>query len=370
MRKILKSLLIFFIAFCFTVAPACNTNDSTQSSLDSSSSSSNTISRYSPVNKVVLFIGDGMGYNHVYNAELYTNTKMYFSDFETQISVDTDSLSGLTDSAAAATAMATGTRTKNGYVGLSSEQTPLTSITELAKEHDLGAGVVTTDDITGATPGGFSAHTKSRSDSALIFLSQMENPFDFIMGSGAYANYKSLLTEKGFSYFHNLSKIEYDSGRFFAAFSQTVCVDGTDKTPTLTQMATLAVNYMERNYPDGYFLIIEGAKIDKRSHNGSYRNINEMIKELVDFSNTIKAVDDIIGGTYAFIVTADHETGGLQQAESVEQISNSLYTAKDHTDADVPLYFKSTLTETPEILQNDLILNTQIFDLCRYLLAI
>ena len=73
----------------------------------------------------------------------------------------------------------------------------------------------------------------------------------------------------------------------------------------------------------------EGAKIDKKSHNGSGRNIMNMMKEVVDFSNAVEAVEERISGKYALIVTADHETGGLKKAENKSQLTNSLYTASD-----------------------------------------
>ena len=368
MKKLLNVLLTFAIIFCLLLAPACGEDSSTASSQKNSGSQS--FGRYSPVDKVVLFIGDGMGLNHVLNTELYTNSQTYFSGWETQISVDTNSLSGLTDSAAAATAMATGSRTQNKALGMLPDGTNLTSVTELAKKANLGAGVVTSDDITGATPAGFTAHVENRENSALILLSQTQNSLDFIIGEGAYSNYKSIFDQAGFSYINNYDSLNNDAGRFFACFNEVVCENGTSKTPTLTQLATFAVNYMEHNYPEGYFLMIEGAKIDKKSHNSGYRSIEAMMQELIDFNNAVKAVDGIISGDYALIVTADHETGGLLKAENKEQLTNALYTASDHTDTNVPLYFKSTLENVPEILQNQLILNTDIFKLCKYLLAI
>ena len=116
--------------------------------------------------------------------------------------------------------------------------------------------------------------------------------------------------------------------------------------------------------------MIEGAKIDKRSHNGSGRNITEMMKEVVEFSNAIEAVEEHISVKYALIVTAYHETGGLQKAENKSELTNSLYSANDHTDAYVPLYFKAILNQTPSILKKDVILNTEVFSLCKSLLAI
>lgn len=370
MKKLLTAIFTFALIFCLTFANACGDNSSSSSNAQNSSSGGQSFGRYSPVDKVVLFIGDGMGYNHVYNTELYNNAQTYFSGFETQISVDTNSLSGLTDSAAASTALATGNRTKNKHLGVLPDGTVLTSITEIAKQYGLGAGIVTTDEITGATPAGFSAHINSRDNAALIMLSQMQNPMDFIMGTGAYSNYKTILSENGFEHYSKFSALPQTKSRFFASFNSTSTTDGTDSSPTLTQMATYAINFMETNYPGGYFLMIEGAKIDKKSHSGSGRDIQKMMQELTDFSNAVQAVEQIISGDYALIVTADHETGGLKQAENKDQLTNALFTVNDHTETYVPLYFRSTLSNVPEILQSQFILNTDVFSLCKYLLAI
>ena len=70
------------------------------------------------------------------------------------------------------------------------------------------------------------------------------------------------------------------------------------------------------------------------------------------------------------IVTADHETGDLQKATSKDKITNGLYRLARHTEYDVGLYFKTTLDFTPEYLAKDKINNSDIFLLCKYLLAI
>jgi len=337
MRKIFTTLFVFIFVICLSLAPACTGDkpqgdgsqnsslqqgDSTQISVESPSSPDSVTENSSfeeiednSINKVVLFIGDGMGFNHVHNAELYTNSQAYFSSFDVKTAVDTNSLDGLTDSAAAATAMATGTRTNNGRIATLSDGTNLTSITELAKQAGFGAGVVTSDNITGATPSGFSAHEASRNNSALLVISQTKSPLDFIMGAGAYSNYKDFMQNAGFNYLTDLNAISNESGRFFGCFNDVIPTENTENKPNLTQLAIAAVNYMETNYPGGYFLMIEGAKIDKKSHS---KDINAMIPELIDFSNAVKAVDELITGNYSLIVTADHETGGLQRADSVE----------------------------------------------------
>ena len=319
--------------------------------------------------KVILFIGDGMGPNHVYNAELYYEEQMYFSSFETKTFVDTNSLSGLTDSAAAATAMATGTRTINSLVAkdLSGD---LPSITEIAKQNKYGVGVVTSDLISGATPAGFSAHSDSRDNSAKILLSQSTQNIDLLLGAGDYAIYKTKFTENGWTWVTSFTQLSLKNKRYVATFEEVVPENPTDEAPTLTQLACYAVDFMEKNYPTGYFLMIEGAKIDKASHN---KDIQTMLKNMLDFSNAIKAVDAKLEGNrydYSIIVTADHETGNLQKASSKENIANSLYKSNNHTTTNVNLYFKSTATVSCEILTKKLILNTDIFLLCKYLLAV
>lgn len=321
--------------------------------------------------KVVLFIGDGMGPNHVYNTELYYGESMYFSSFSVKTSVDTNSLSGVTDSSASATAMATGERIVNGKVAINADGSNLVSITELAKSNRYGTGVVTSDDITGATPAGFSAHAKSRNNSAEILISQKDASLDLLLGAGSHpAVYQTMFEEKGWNWVKTYDQLSLENKRFVATFENVGYENGTNEEPTLTELASYAIDYMEANYPTGYFLMIEGAKIDKASHSG---NVSEMMKNQLDFSNAIKAVDQKLSATgsgYSLIVTADHETGGLQKANSREEISDSLYTTTNHTDTKVGLYFKSTLTTTPSIINGEQILNKEIFLLCKELLAI
>lgn len=319
--------------------------------------------------KVILFIGDGMGPNHVYNAELFYGEQMYFSSFETKTMVDTTSLTGVTDSAAAATAMATGVRVENNHLAVN-ESGNLTSITELAKNAEYGTGVVTSDKITGATPSGFSCHAISRNNSAEILLSQSTASLDLLLGSGDYAIYKTKFTANGWTWIESFDKLSLNKNRYVASFDDVVPSNGTALEPTLTEIACFAVDYMEKHYPTGYFLMIEGAKIDKASHSN---NINDMLENMRDFSNAIKAVDQKLAKSrkgYSLIVTADHETGKLQKANSKEEITNDLYWSINHTGVNVGLYFKTTAKQEVSMLQKEVVLNTDIFLLCKYLLAL
>lgn len=361
--KVFAILLIVCSLFIFT---ACNNGDGDNNDVPfTPADHSNALTP-----KVVLFIGDGMGPNHTYNTELYAGESMYFSSFATKTKVETNSLSGLTDSAASATAMATGKSVYNGTIALDGK-TAIMSITELAKRDLYGAGVVTSDEITGATPGGFSAHAQSRNNSAEILLSQKESPIDLLIGAGSYSDvYTNLFVEKGWTWVESKANLTTERKRFVATFDEVTYADGTDTAPTLTELATYAIDYMELNYPTGYFLMIEGAKIDKASHSN---DVSEMINNHLDFDRAIKAVDLKLQAQslgYSLIVTADHETGGIQKAETIEQITDDLYTTTNHTATNVNLYFKTTLTTVPERLNKELISNTEVFLLCKELLSI
>lgn len=362
MKKLLCFLLTVTVICCLTFTASCKNN---QNSENSSSEQDEPIIS----SKVILFIGDGMGENHIANTQLYYGEDMYFTGFETKVMVDTTSLSGVTDSAAGATAMATGSRTKNGYLAVDADENALTSITELAKQNRLGAGVVSSELITDATPAGFSSHAISRNNYAEILISQKDSELDLLLGRCDYKHSKlsNLFTDKGFTYVDVYSELNVNTPRIVAGFSEIMPLDNSDEVPSLTQLAVFAVEYMEKNYPDGYFLMIEGAKIDDASHD---KNLQFMMQNLYDFNNAVKAVDQMLTDNYSIIVTADHETGDLKLASSKEQLTDALFLSDGHTGVNVPLYFRTSLSNLPEMLNAEVILNTQIFDLSKLLLMI
>ena len=136
-------------------------------------------------NKIILFIGDGMGENHIEIAQTYLDKTLCFEGFQYKGHVTTDSKAILspTDSAAAATALATGQKVKNGAVAKQNSNN-IKSITEYAKEKNLGVGIVTTDSLDGATPACFSAHANNRGDSEDIIESQLTSNIDIFLGAG------------------------------------------------------------------------------------------------------------------------------------------------------------------------------------------
>ncbi len=328
--------------------------------------------------RVILFIGDGMGENHIKATEAYYEKELFFDDLPLAGMMTTSCRSQFqaTDSAAAASAMATGEKFQRGHVAYENSRN-YKSISEYAKEHGKGVGIVTTDLISGATPAGFSAHSLSRSDKAKIIEGQLESNIDIFLGAGLntasgedvnYSMYKEQFEGKGYTFCSKYSELGLESNKIIGAFSQTANYTSTDETPTLQQLACFAVDFLEEKYPNGYFLMVEGAHIDKRS---SDKDIFGMMEHLDEFDNAIEAVSDKIADkdNYSMIVTSDHECGGLQyNGETKDEINDNMFSVTYHTMVDVRYYTNFKLKGEDVDTMPDHIDNTDIFRICYSLL--
>lgn len=299
---------------------------------------------------------------------------------------------GVTGSAAAATAMATGRKTYNGSIGTDVYFKPMMSITEKAEELGKSTGVVTTVPFSHATPAAFVAHNILRSNYEEIAREMIESKVDIIFGCGNpdYDNSGNKSDKKDYKFVGGenywKSFISGDnSGRKLITSKQafldlmnnptqskllglpevytTLQEDrGVDKTaipykiplntniPNLKEMSIAALNSLNLN-KNGFFLMIEGGAIDWASHS-NYKG--RMIEEQIDFNNAVKAVYDWIEknsnwNETLLIITADHETGyisGLNGFNS-EIINNGKgklptfqFNSIHHTNVLVPLYAK------------------------------
>lgn len=303
-------------------------------------------------NKIILFIGDGMGENHLKVAEKYLNKELYMRSFNYQGYVSTFSKNIFypTDSAASATAFATGQKVNNKEIAF--HKGNLLTISEIAKEKNYGVGIVTTDYLYGATPACFSSHASLRSETEIIIENQIESGIDIFIGRGKdeYSNYQEKIINNGYNYITSYNELlNYEKKLFLV-------IEEMDDLKLLKDTSLFALSYLENKYPQGYFLLIEGAHIDKMSHDN---DIFKMISYLDEFDKTINAVYEKIKTQkdYLIIVTSDHETGNLQYKN---EINNSLYKSGGHTSKNV-LYF---IQSSNEIIIPKKIDNTDIFKMC------
>lgn len=257
----------------------------------------------------IILIGDGMGFNQTALFEKYpdqTSKTRKYSDqenlfygyyFPNQGEARTNSLSGVTDSAAGGTALATGYKTINKYVGKNESGENVQSLTELASSLNKATAVMSTDLFTGATPASFTAHTIHRDNSDSILAYQ-----------------EKLTKEQGtlISCEHN----DYDS-------------DGVE---ALESELTRILTELEKN-ENGFFMMYEEGHIDKHCHDN---NIEKTFQALVRFNQVIgRVMEHAFYNPDTFVlITADHETGGLQKSEK----DGFYYTSGDHSGVNVPVF--------------------------------
>lgn len=317
---------------------------------------------------VILFLGDGMGISTVTASRIYEGQSRGVDGESSSLSFETLPWTALsktyshdmqvTDSAAGITAITTGVKTRNKVIGLTGATVPeqcatekgahAESIAEIAKDHGLSTGAVTTTRITHATPAGVYAHTAYRDwegdadmpaaaaqagckDIASQMLDAGKLRLDVAMGGGRSrflpktaggkrADGRDLTAEwrttPGAAYVTTADQLTAldpaKTGPVLGLFADEHLPYEVERgtlgkgVPTLSEMTTKAIDLLAKN-PKGYFLLVEGGKIDMGSH---LNNAKRTLTEAVEFSKAIQAAlakvdlkDTLV------VVTADHSHG-------------------------------------------------------------
>lgn len=294
---------------------------------------------------VILMIGDGMGENTLAVTRKTYNTKLAMDSMPVHGASDTDSFALVyTDSAAGGTALSTGMRTIVNTVGLfalhavdnGNNAVPI-NLCELAKQNGKSAGVVTTDRTSGATPASFSAHALSRKDEKGISADQLGSDLDLIWGCKSDSINSENCSVNGFEYISTKTEMDAlkNGSRSFAQFDfdSVKNVKRDNDSPYLDEMTMKAIDLLDDN-DNGFFLMVEGACIDKFSHDNDFDGCT---KNVMEFSRALQAVLDYAAerDDTLVVVTADHETGGIKLDKKTGEYK---YTSDSHTIVDVPLF--------------------------------
>ena len=305
------------------------------------------------VKNVIYLIGDGMGFGAVSSLLLTEEEPTGFEMASPVIGLsETCSANNyVTDSAAGGTALATGTRTNNGYVGADPDGNQLTSVLRKAQTYGMKTGIVVNTTLTEATPGAFYGGVTSRKMVYDIAKQFTESEVDVAIGGGldhfvgrpdsldltatliekgydVYLNWETVLeTESdkfvGILPLYDLHRREENNGEASAAEGQEVCLAAqmaalnedttrehlSEPTVYLEKATTKALEVLSRNNKDGFFLMIESAIIDGYGHNNDGEG---MIVEMQEFNCTLRKMIEYVNQhpETLLVVTADHETGG------------------------------------------------------------
>ena len=302
-------------------------------------------------NNVLLFIGDGMGFEQVKAAGMVASGEsgtLSFESFPHNGSISTDDVEGrTTDSAAAATAMATGVKVRNGVIAMEipGSGRPLETILEHYKAAGKRTGLVTTTFLAHATPAAFAAHTPRRDDYDNIVSDYLHKSRpDILFGGGKYisgdvarrAGYTVVVDRAGLMALDK--KKETMVAGFFGGEHMPFASDGPGPSPRLSEMTQVALQIMG-DPPGGFFLMVEGGRIDPACH---ANDISRAVSETIEFSNAVaEAIQWSKGRTDTLIVvTADHETGGLRVLKNngAGVVPTVSWGSADHTSLNVPVY--------------------------------
>ncbi len=284
---------------------------------------------------IILFIGDGMGAEHRKAARLNTVGsfgKLSMDDMSASGSLQTRSADNpITDSAAAATAMATGVKTNNGVLSLDTNLCFLSTILEDAKRQGKRVGLVTTTQITDATPAAFATHIEDRNLVIEIAEQILGAGVDVLLGggedefiptfengcfpeSGERNDGRNLINEAiaiGYRYvcdpasFRSLDP--YTTIKLFGIFADQGMLRPFD--PSLAEMTQKAIAILSKG-SSGFFLMVEGGQIDWASHSNDATNT---ISDTVGLDEAVAIAKQFasLSNDTLIIVTADHETGGM-----------------------------------------------------------
>ena len=337
------------------------------------------------VKNVIYLIGDGMGFGAV-TSLLLTEDEPTGFERATVIGLhETCSADNyVTDSPAGGTALATGTRTNNGYVGVDPDGNQLTSVLRKAQTYGMKTGIVVNTTLTEATPAAFYAGATSRKKVFDIAKQFTESQVDVAIGGGldhfvarpdsldltatliekgydVYLNWETVLNTEsdrfvGILPLYDLHRREENNGTASAAEGQEVCLAAqmaalnedvnathlSEPTVYLEKATVKALDVLSRNNKDGFFLMIESAIIDGYGHNNDGEG---MVIEMKEFNCTLRKMIEYVDThpETLLVVTADHETGGTGVYYNGHKPANEgplrlKFSTSGHTGTVVPVF--------------------------------
>lgn len=265
----------------------------------------------SRVKNIILMIPDGVSLPQYYAA--YTANRGNLNIFRmryTALSNTNSANAYITDSAPGSTAFATGVKTKNNYVGVDAAGNKLKQIPEILAERKMVSGLITTGDVTDATPADFYAHNSHRDESGDILKDFATSAVSVLAGGPAdgLSTAEPLLKSNNISLFQTVSQADFSKSRLLIT-DPAATKNYSERGKWLGQTFDKTINKLKQN-KDGFFLMVEASRTDINAHANDFP---AMVKELLDFDETVgkamKFADE--DGETLVVVLGDHETGGL-----------------------------------------------------------
>ena len=308
---------------------------------------------------VIFMIGDGMGWPQVQLAESYLGAQA--KTFRAPLRMTSLPVAGIvrthsanahvTDSGAGGTALACGVKTENGRVGVQgTNEARFASMAHLAHRHGRKVGIVTTDSIVGATPSAFYAHQPDRWSTYPIGIDLFTSGFDVFVAAGGFDDPHGLAIPTNVVYdltntlaafvepgnpATNASGITWkhlpsltasygytwiDSSTAFRALRPAPRkliailnvprpINAVSGALTLAELTRTSMALLDNT--NGFFLMVEGARMDKAGHQNDAATC---LHDMLEFDAAVAAAYEFYTNhpnDTLLVVSADHETGGM-----------------------------------------------------------
>lgn len=301
---------------------------------------------YRPKN-IILLIGDGMGLSQVSISSISMKNDQ-FKKFRSIGLVNTCSADNLiTDSAAGATAYATGHRTKNGMISIDENGKMLETIVEVAEKKKMSTGIVVTCSVTNATPAAFISHNGTRKEEFGIADQIVKSGVDVLLGAGTdfflskefggkrddKKNLIDSMKSLGYVVLNNANSIneKLPNKKMIGLFSGSALPYASERNYTLGQLTQKAIESLKKN-KNGFFLMIEGSQIDWAADKNDK---NYLLGEIRDFNSAIEAALKFAENdkNTLVIVLADHDTAnpGISGKKKETGDLDLVWATKKHT---------------------------------------
>ncbi len=281
---------------------------------------------------VILLIGDGTGLSQISSAFYFKKTSPNYARFKHIGLINTSSSrEDITDSAAGATAFASGIKTYNGAVGVADDSTEVKNLIEIVSLQHIKTGVISTSSIQHATPASFYAHVINRGLYEDIAADIVVSDIDFFAGGGTQffnkrkdeKNLLEALKVKGFGIdttaLGDFAGIKQYSKMAYLLAENHMDPVAKGRGDYLSKATELGIQFLNKDVVNSnFFMMVEGSQVDWGGH---ANDAEYLISELIDFDDAIgKALDFAEkDGNTLVIVTADHETGGFTLSSTIKK---------------------------------------------------
>ena len=311
---------------------------------------------------VIMLIADGMSTEAITLARHTKGDSLAMDEISVGSVITSWANGPITDSAPGGTVYAAGEKTNNKYIGTSVNDTPMASILEGAESVGKATGIVATSEITHATPGDFTAHTNNRKYYNQILQQQINQDMEVVLGGGFnkasgfssevssdefesyYEEQVNNIKEEGFDFITTKDQLtSYDGDKLWGSFADADLKydfdrqsDNDNVQPSLAEMTNKAIEVLNKD-EDGFFLMVEGSKVDWAAH---ANNTVGIVSDILAFDEAVKAAIEFAktDGNTVVVVTTDHGNSGIT-------IGSSYY------NENIESYDKATYANTTDLLK-------------------